>query len=464
MNFSNACRLKKGLSLILIVLMVVGMFSGCKKNNSETEPNTTPSLNLNMSDTSAPTQETVPPTTTEPIVYNENMGTVTNQISVRVIPSKDANVTGTLDAGTVVEILRQETIADITWGMISTPVSGWICMDYVTMISYDDIPGNNSNNGSNSGNKGTGVDSFDEAERTTTTAVYTGSVKADTTVYKTPNPNLKDNTVRTISANENITIHELTAVTLEIYEGDKVDDKNKNNDVETVVKQTSYWARINDGWIKDPDVNIQLNALDEKVHTVTGASNLNVRGDAGTTYGILAELKKGDQVPVTKLKIVKDSGTRTLTVWGRVETSDGIVGYCDLSYMSEGALYEKKEEPTTPTTPSAPTIGSTGNTGDGGFVNNKGGYKNTGKVIIETFTERGIDPVHVPGVLCASHGPFTWGKDAAQAVYHAVVLEEVAKMAILTLTIDPNAHPAPQHVLDKHFMRKHGPNAYYGQK
>ena len=90
--------------------------------------------------------------------------------------------------------------------------------------------------------------------------------------------------------------------------------------------------------------------------------------------------------------------------------------------------------------------------------------KNTGKVIIETFKARGIDPVYVPGVLCASHGPFTWGRDAAQAVYHAVVLEEVAKMAILTLTIDPDAQPAPQHVLDKHFMRKHGPNAYYGQK
>ena len=87
-----------------------------------------------------------------------------------------------------------------------------------------------------------------------------------------------------------------------------------------------------------------------------------------------------------------------------------------------------------------------------------------GKVIVETFKARGIDPLHVPGVLCASHGPFTWGKDAAQAVYHAVVLEEVARMAILTLTIDPGAQPAPQHVLDKHFMRKHGPNAYYGQK
>ena len=90
--------------------------------------------------------------------------------------------------------------------------------------------------------------------------------------------------------------------------------------------------------------------------------------------------------------------------------------------------------------------------------------RNTGKVILETFARRGIDPVHVPAVLCASHGPFTWGKDAAEAVYHAAVLEEVAKMAVLTLTIDPGAQPAPQHVLDKHFMRKHGPNAYYGQK
>ncbi len=83
---------------------------------------------------------------------------------------------------------------------------------------------------------------------------------------------------------------------------------------------------------------------------------------------------------MTKLEIVKDSGTRTLTVWGRVETSDGIVGYCDLSYMSEGALYEKKEEPTTDNSLRAPTIGSTGNTGDGGSEQ-QSGYKYTGKVI-----------------------------------------------------------------------------------
>ena len=72
--------------------------------------------------------------------------------------------------------------------------------------------------------------------------------------------------------------------------------------------------------------------------------------------------------------------------------------------------------------------------------------------------------MHTPGVVCRSHGPFTWGKDAAEAVYHAAVLEEVAKMALLTRAVDSAAAPAPQHVQDKHFLRKHGPNAYYGQK
>ena len=90
--------------------------------------------------------------------------------------------------------------------------------------------------------------------------------------------------------------------------------------------------------------------------------------------------------------------------------------------------------------------------------------KNTGKVIIETFTGRGIDPAAVPGVICRSHGPFTWGKDAAQAVYHAAVLEEVARMALLTRQVDPAAAPAPRYLQDKHYMRKHGPHAYYGQK
>ena len=88
---------------------------------------------------------------------------------------------------------------------------------------------------------------------------------------------------------------------------------------------------------------------------------------------------------------------------------------------------------------------------------------NTGKVIYEGFTERNIDPVAVPAVLVRNHGPFSWGKDAAQAVYHAVVLEEVAKMAARCEMIHPGNEPAPQELQDKHYMRKHGPNAYYGQ-
>ena len=90
--------------------------------------------------------------------------------------------------------------------------------------------------------------------------------------------------------------------------------------------------------------------------------------------------------------------------------------------------------------------------------------KNTGLVIIETFEENGINPVYTPGVLCCNHGPFTWGKDAAEAVHNAVVLEEVAKMATKTELINPKVSTAPDTIRDKHFFRKHGANAYYGQK
>ncbi|MBR4760294.1 MAG: L-ribulose-5-phosphate 4-epimerase [Lachnospiraceae bacterium] len=89
--------------------------------------------------------------------------------------------------------------------------------------------------------------------------------------------------------------------------------------------------------------------------------------------------------------------------------------------------------------------------------------KNTGLVIIETFAQKELDPLHTPGVLCEHHGPFTFGKDAAAAVYHAVVLEEVAKMAAKTEVLRADAEKAPSYLVEKHFERKHGKNAYYGQ-
>ena len=90
--------------------------------------------------------------------------------------------------------------------------------------------------------------------------------------------------------------------------------------------------------------------------------------------------------------------------------------------------------------------------------------KNTGVVIIERFKKDGLDPVAVPGVLIKSHGVFAFGKDADGSVYNATVLEEVAKMAFLTEQIYPDVPRADKFMMEKHYQRKHGKNAYYGQK
>ena len=87
----------------------------------------------------------------------------------------------------------------------------------------------------------------------------------------------------------------------------------------------------------------------------------------------------------------------------------------------------------------------------------------TGNVIIETFKKRGIEPLDIPAVLVRSHGPFTWGTSPAEAVHNAVVLEELAYMAMHSQMLIGDAPCMQQELLDKHFLRKHGPNAYYGQ-
>lgn len=88
--------------------------------------------------------------------------------------------------------------------------------------------------------------------------------------------------------------------------------------------------------------------------------------------------------------------------------------------------------------------------------------KNTGDIIVRTFNK--INPIDMPGVLVGSHGPFTWGKDAEEAVFHAAVLEEIAMMAWYTINTERAPMRMNQELLDKHFFRKHGAGAYYGQK
>ena len=94
----------------------------------------------------------------------------------------------------------------------------------------------------------------------------------------------------------------------------------------------------------------------------------------------------------------------------------------------------------------------------------KGDYElETGNVIVKRIKAANINPMHTPGVLVKNHGPFSWGKDADNAVYNSVVMEQVAKMAFISYSVNPGTTMNPL-LIEKHFSRKHGPNAYYGQK
>ena len=281
-------------------------------------------------------------------------------VNVRTGPGTGYGTNGKLLPGTVVEIL--ETANAGKWGRVT---QGWICMDYVTMVSYNEVV--------NTPAGGTTVESFDQAEKTTTTAVYTGKIKADTEVFRNPTKNVeKTEKIRNAATGENVTIYELAKVT-EVIVSDTV-QKDDNTTVNTTTTVTTYWARINDGWIENPESVLRLNALDEKVHTQTSVEKLNVRkgtdtdaNEAGEVFDVLI---KGDQVTVTALDIIQDK------VWGRVDTTEG-TGWIRLDYMSEGAVYVKP--PVQNNTTNQVILGNSSSTG--GFVTNASGYRYTGKVI-----------------------------------------------------------------------------------
>ena len=90
--------------------------------------------------------------------------------------------------------------------------------------------------------------------------------------------------------------------------------------------------------------------------------------------------------------------------------------------------------------------------------------KETGLLIVEHFKRLNLNPAEINMVLCGGHGPFAWGKNADKAVYNGTVMEEICKMAFNTIALNPAAKNLPDYIVDKHYLRKHGPNAYYGQK
>lgn len=306
--------------------------------------------------------------------------------------------------GTKVEILETKFVGATRWGRMD---KGWVSMDYITMITETPVA---PPQGSTDANGDKVVGSLDEVDKTTTTAVYTGTVKEGATVYATTDHDeKKSDVIRYLDDGDPVTIYELLTVTEKVTE--ESDDEGNSN----TTTVTSYWARVNDGYIRNPDKAIRLDALDEKTHTLTGSDTLNVRDDADGD-SILGKLEKGDKVQVTSLEIIKDK------VWGKIEyeSDSGDTGWIRLDYMSEGAYTVNKNPTTQPTQPKPPVIGNTGNTGNGGAVNNNRGYRYTGKVI-------NTDSVNVRSVASTSGSVTTTMKRGqALVIYETVIAENMA--------------------------------------
>lgn len=276
-------------------------------------------------------------------------------VNIRTGPSTGYALVGKYLPGTKVEITEVKTGGASKWGKTE---KGWVCMDYITMVSNYPIEGGGS--GSSGGSTG------GSSSSTTESAIYTGRANQEVWIRKEPDLNAEQ--VRVLAKGDPVTIHELLSVKTKVDEAD-------GNDGSTVTYETTYWARVNDGYIYNPGDRLDLDTLDEKTYTVTENDTLNVRDNPGTEgTSVLFKLNKGDQVTVTKLKVVLGN------VWGFVECNQG-TGWISLRYTTPGAVTIPENKPTEPTNPTTPPIGDNGNTGDGGFVNNSGGYRYTGKVI-----------------------------------------------------------------------------------
>lgn len=302
MNFSQKSNFSRLLSLILVLVMTVTLFAGCKKGDP-TEDTTEPKLNLNLSETSAPTEtETEPTETTGPVV-NENTATVTSQMNIRSSPSTEATVVGNLYAGDRVEISRREVVTGINWAYIIAPKAGWIMMDYVEMdIPQEDVPSQNVSTPAG------------QTTPTETKPVNTTSIKAVV--------NANGLNIRNAPGTDNT----------------KVQGAYNKGDIVTILETKNGWGRTNKGWIKmeyvstaSTSTDSTTNKDDNKDSNITGngsttvqfrgivtASELNVRSSASQSGDKVGSLSYG-----TRVEILEKSGD-----WGR--TKDG---WISLTYV-----------------------------------------------------------------------------------------------------------------------------------
>lgn len=355
MNFSINNKLRRVLSLALVVVMMMTLFAGCKKDDS-TQDTTEPNLNLNLPGSSEPSEtQTEPPETTEPEVINENTATVTSQLNIRSSPSTEATVVGTLFAGDKVEISRRESVTGIDWAYIISPEAGWIVMDFVEMdIPTEDEPkedtstpagsnegntapedtstNNTANNSSIKGVVSTGL--YIRSEPSTNGTIQGNYTKGDTitilevkngwgrtnkgwvkmdyvttsgtaTNNTTTNNNNTTNITTNVTGNGNTTVvlkgivrvNELNIRANSSTDSDRVGMYNYGDRVE-VLEKSGSWGRTKKGWIH-LDYVYQDGTTGSKTAngTVTG-SQLNIRSGPGTGYASVGSYNSGDIVTI----------------------------------------------------------------------------------------------------------------------------------------------------------------------
>ena len=345
-------------------------------------------------------------------------------VNVRTAPGTGNPAVGKLLAGSTVEILEVTTYGASKWGRVA---QGWICMDYVTMVdNYEILGALTGTSGSTSSS-------------TAETAIYTGSANGAQTIYKTTSVNEKgeptSDVVRKLANGDNVTVHEILTVKTDIKTQNGTDANGNSTTTTTTV--TTYWARVNDGYILNPETSINLDTLDEVTYTVTESNTLNVRSGAGTGNGIEFVLSKGDQLTVTKVQVVKGS------VWGFVEADSDKLTYVDedgaesswnwdgdgwisLAYCTKGAITIQNESSSNNSNNSNNSNGSNSDvvigagSSTGGYVTNTSGYRYTGKVI-------NTDEVNVRATASTGAKVTTTLKSgAALVIYQTTIAENMA--------------------------------------
>ena len=348
MNFSINRKLRRFLSLALVLIMMTTMFAGCKK--TAPAPEDEPNLNLDISDAPIPSEtQTAPPETTEPPVVNENTGTVTSVLNIRSSPSTEATVVGTLYAGDKIEVSRREVVTGIDWAYIIAPEAGWVVMEFVEMdlpsqqpVGPDtSTPAANNNAGnldnSNSTNvkgvvnaNGLNIRNAPGTEDTKVQGSYNkgdvitileikdgwgrtnkGWVKLEYVNTNSTTANSGTGTEKPTTKPSTIVSNGSTAVVLRgivkvtdlnvrsegSTNGERLGSMNYGQRVE-ILEKDGNWGRTKDGWICLDYIYQDGTTGTKTANGVVTGDQLNIRSGPGTGYGSVGSYKAGDSVKI----------------------------------------------------------------------------------------------------------------------------------------------------------------------